>query len=79
MRNFIDESIGWLGTFLVLFAYALVSFDYLPSSTFSYQWLNLLGAFGIMHVAFRKKVYQSVTVNLVWGIIAIIAMMKILL
>ncbi|MEK6760543.1 MAG: hypothetical protein AABX93_01320 [Nanoarchaeota archaeon] len=79
MRELIDGSIGWLGTFLVLFAYILISFGYLSSSAISYQWLNLLGAFGIMYIAFKKKVYQSVTVNLVWGIIAAIAIIKILI
>ena len=79
MRKVIDESIGWFGTFVVILAYALVSLGYVSSSAFSYQILNLMGAFGLLYIAFKKNVYQSVAINLVWGAIAIIALIKILI
>lgn len=79
MREIIDETIGWYGTFVVILAYFLVSFGYVSSSAFSYQLLNLMGALGILYIVLKKKVYQSAAVNLVWGIIAVIAMVKILI
>lgn len=79
MRDFIDESIGWYGAFVTILAYALVSFGYLQSSMFSYQILNIMGTFGLLYIAFKKKIYQSVATNVVWGAIAIIALVNILI
>ncbi len=79
MRKIVDETIGWYGTFVVILAYILVSFGYVSSSAFSYQLLNLMGALGILYITIKKKVYQSASVNLIWGIIAVIAMARMLI
>jgi len=79
MREIIDEIIGWYGTFVTILAYALVSFGYLSSMAVSYQILNLIGAFGILHISLKKKVYQSTAVNIIWGIIALIAIVNLLI
>jgi hypothetical protein len=75
MRKIVDETIGWYGTFVTVLAYALLSFGFMSSSTFSYQILNLLGALGILYICVKRKIWQSATVNIVWAIIAMARML----
>ncbi len=72
------EIIGWYGVIAILLAYALNSFTVLTAKSAPYQLLNLTGAIGIVLISLRKKAYQPATLNLIWMIIAIIALFKIL-
>lgn len=71
------ELFGWYGAIAILGAYALVSFSIITADGLMYQLLNLTGALGLMAVAYYKKVYQSVLLNIVWSIIGIIAIANI--
>jgi len=75
----IDEIIGWWGAGAIVLAYALVSFDYLSVSTYLYQLLNGTGAVGIVYISFKKKAYQPGVLNIVWVIIAVIAIIRLLM
>jgi len=77
-RQIIDETIGWYGTGAIVVSYALSSFGYLPASTLLYQILNLTGALGIMYISFKKKTYQPGVLNIIWAIIAMIAIFRML-
>lgn len=77
-RKFIDETIGWYGTCAIVVSYALSSFGYLLASTFLYRFLNLTGALGIMYISFKKKTYQPGVLNIIWAIIALIAIFRLL-
>ena len=79
MKKIIDEIIGWYGTCAIVLAYALVSFGVLSSSTFLYQILNGTGALGIVYISLKKKAYQPGVLNIIWAIIASIALVKLLL
>lgn len=76
MKIFI-EVFGWYGTFAIMSAYALVSFGVLQPDSFLYQLLNGTGAVGIVAVSFYKKTYQPGVLNIVWALIALIAIMGI--
>lgn len=76
-KKIIDEIIGWYGTCAIVLAYALVSFGVLPASTFLYQILNGTGALGIVYISFKKKAYQPGVLNVIWAIIATVAIIKI--
>jgi hypothetical protein len=78
MKARLAEIIGWYGTLALLFAYALASFKFIQADGFSYQFLNLTCAIGIIVIAAYKKVYQSVVLNIFWGGVALIALMRIL-
>jgi len=71
------EVFGWYGTFAIMSAYALVSFGVLQPDSFLYQLLNGTGAVGIVAVSFYKKTYQPGVLNIVWALIALIAIMGI--
>lgn len=70
------EILGWIGTFLVLGAYFLVSFGWLDGESLIFQLMNIFGSLGLLAIAFSKKVYQSVVVNIVWILIGLVAMAK---
>lgn len=76
--NKLTELIEWLGVVLILLAYAAISFEILLPQNIFYQLMNLLGALGIMYGAYKKKDYQPVVLNLVWFLIALIAIINII-
>jgi hypothetical protein len=78
-EKIIDEALGWYGTFAILLAYALVSLGIISSQTFIYQILNGTGALGIVYISFKKRAYQPGILNIIWSIIALIALIKLLL
>ena len=67
------DIVGWLGAGGVLAAYALVSTGRIAAASFSYQWLNLVGAAGLAINTFYYMAYPSAALNLVWGGIALYA------
>ena len=78
-KKIIDEMIGWYGTCAIVVSYALISFGFLLSSSFLYQALNITGALGIVYISFKKKAYQPGVLNLVWAIIALVAIFRLLI
>ncbi len=77
MKNF-PKIVGWYGVIAIVVAYALVSFGLVQSNSLWYQLLNLTGAVGIVIVSFQKKAYQPGILNIVWTLIALIAIVKII-
>lgn len=73
------EVAGWYGIAAILGAYALVSFSVIESNSFLFQALNLTGAIGVIWISYVKGVKQSVVLNVVWAIIAVIAIFKLVL
>lgn len=71
------EIAGWYGAVAILAAYGLVSFDIIAGNGLLFQLLNLTGALGIIAIAVYKKVSQSIVLNVIWGIVAIIAIVSI--
>jgi len=80
MKNSIYELFGWYGTAAILLAYALVSFGMggVRADSAIYQALNFTGAVGIAIISLKKKAYQPATLNAVWAIIGLIALLKII-
>jgi len=70
--------VGWYGVLAILGAYTLVSFGVLNPLNLWYQLLNLTGAFAIIVHSFSKKDYQPGVLNIIWMIIAIIAIGQII-
>jgi hypothetical protein len=70
-QNLIIEILGWIGVFLILSAYILVSFQYLLAGSFTYFILNVVGGSSMIVYAYYKKSYQPLLLNAVWVTIAI--------
>lgn len=78
MKNSLIEFFGWYGTFAIVLAYALVSFSLMSAHAIWFQLLNITGAVGVGCVSFYKKAYQPGVLNIIWGLIALIAIINIL-
>lgn len=77
-ENIITETIGWYGTVAIVLSYALLSFGVFGADNIFYQLLNGTGALGIVVVSIRKKTYQPAVLNIIWAVIAVIAVINIL-
>lgn len=70
---------GWYGVMAILLAYTLLSFKALTPDSLPYQLLNLTGALGIMYEAYYKKDTQPVVLNVVWAVVALVAIFRIVI
>ena len=75
-RTKITEFLGWFGVILILLAYFLVSFGFVLAESLFYPLLNLVGSFFIIMETLSKKDYQPVVLNIVWLLIAVIAIVR---
>ena len=67
----IYEIFGWLGMFLLVFSYALLSTNKIDNHSTIYHILNFIGAFGIILNAYHNKASPIVVLNIAWAFIAI--------
>jgi hypothetical protein len=70
------EILGWIGTILILLAYFLVSNKKVSGDSTVYQLMNLLGVIGVGVNVFHQRAWPAVALQVVWGIIAIFALIK---
>lgn len=78
IKQIIEETIGWYGTVAIVVAFAMVSFEILAPTSLIYQILNGTGALGIVYISFKKKVYQPGVLNIIWAVIAAIAIIRLI-
>ncbi len=71
--------VGWYGVIATIVAYALVSALILPATSLLYQGLNFTGALGVTIETWVRRDYQPFWLNLVWALIAFVAIVNILL
>jgi cell division protein FtsW (lipid II flippase) len=76
IMEIILQSIGWVGTFLIVVAYFLVSYKKIDPGSHLYQTMNLLGAIGVGVNVFQQQAWPAVALQVIWGIIALIALIK---
>lgn len=72
---FFFDVIGWIGMVLVLIDYILLSINKIDNGKL-YQILNLVAAIFMAIGLFPKQAWFSFTLQIVWGIIAVISMIK---
>ncbi len=77
MNSVIIELVGWTGTFFVVLAYFLVSNKKIEPASKEYQLLNLFGALGISVNVWHHQAWPSFALQIVWGTIALVALVKI--
>ncbi|WP_071585714.1 CBU_0592 family membrane protein [Ochrovirga pacifica] len=63
--------VGWIGVFVFIIAYLLLSLNVLSAQKTTYHWLNVLGAACLVFNSTVTKDVPSVAVNTLWGIIAL--------
>ncbi len=76
MSPFLIDAIGWIGAALVLLAYALLSIQWMHGNSFSYQFLNVIGAVMLVINSYYLRAYPSVGVNAAWVGIALLRLLR---
>ena len=77
MDSFLFDVLGWAGAFLLLLAYALVSFRKLEADSSAYQWLNIAASVLLLVNTIYYGAYPSSFVNAAWTVIAFTAILSI--
>ena len=67
---------GWVGTIFIVGAYFLNSTKRIGSQSRVYQSMNLLGAIGVGYNVFVQHAWSALTLQVVWGVIALYTMLK---
>jgi len=75
MKLLIDI-IGWIGSVEVIAAYGLNSYQKIKSDSLLFQLLNLTGAIFLIVNTIYYSAYPSAFINIVWVIIALLAIGK---
>ena len=71
----IFDILGWIGMILVLVAYGLLSTNKVENGKL-YQMLNLIAATFMAIGLFPTKVWFSFTLQVIWALIAVVAIIK---
>ena len=77
MEIILFDSLGWIGAFLLLLAYALVSFKKVAADSLVYQGLNVVASILLAINTLYHQAYPSSFVNIVWTFIAIFAILTV--
>ncbi len=77
MEVLIFDLLGWIGAFLLLLAYALVSFKKLAADSLAYQGMNVAASVLLAINTIYHQAFPSSFVNIVWAFIAIFAILTI--
>ncbi|MEK7125016.1 MAG: hypothetical protein AAB864_01305 [Patescibacteria group bacterium] len=72
----LTQVLGWIGTFLVLLAYFLVSNKKLSPTSAVYQLMNLVGVIGVGANVFYQHAWPALALQTIWGLIAVAALVK---
>ncbi len=70
------EIIGWVGSIEILLAYGLNSYQKIKSDSLIFSLLNLTGGLLLILYTVYKEAFANTFVNLVWVLIALIAIGK---
>jgi len=65
LKTFVDIS-GWVGALLILGAYSLLSNGKIQARSALYQWMNVVGALGLIVNSGWNTAWPSVALNVVW-------------
>jgi len=66
MPNFIINALGWTGSVLYLFAYALVSLKKTDGDSILYQGINIVAGIFLVIYTLSLQAYATTGLNAVW-------------
>ncbi len=77
-RSTVAEALGWIGSIGILSSYFLLSIGLISGNSALYYVLSGIGAFGLAIVTYRHRAFQSFVVNVIFTILAIVALIRII-
>jgi hypothetical protein len=72
------DVIGWIGSFQVLLAYGLNSYQKMKSDSLTFLLLNFFGGICLILYTVYYSAFANTFINIVWVIIAVPALIKFL-
>lgn len=69
--------LGWIGSVEVLAAYGLNSYQKIKSDSILFYVLNLTGGLLLIVYSIYKEAFPNAFINIVWVIIAVVALIKV--
>ena len=75
-KNEVAEAFGWLGSFMLLGGYALLSLGIVDSTSLVYHGMSMIGGAGLAVVTYRHRAFQSVMVNVFFTLLAIMTIVR---
>lgn len=76
--SIVIEILGWVGSVEILLAYGLNSYQKIRSDSAWFYLLNLTGGILLIAYSVYKAAWANMFVNVVWVLIALIAVVKLL-
>lgn len=76
MLELLIEALGWVGSVLIVGAYAMNIRGKLQSDQPAYIWMNMIGGVFFVINTIYHGAYPSAAVNVIWVLIAIHAVWK---
>jgi len=73
----LTQILGWVGTFLFLLAYYLISNRKMEATGRTYQLMNLFGAICMGISVLYQRAWPAVGLEIIWALIAVMALCKI--
>ena len=70
------DLVGWIGSVLVIVAYALNIYKKLDSGSLPYYFMNIVGSSCLIVNTVYHHAFPSTAVNIIWILIAIIALIR---
>lgn len=70
------DALGWTGTSVVLLAHFLANAEQVSDAGLVYHGLNFTGSVLLGYLCVRRRVWQSVWLNAVWGAVAAVAIAR---
>ena len=75
--EFMVEAAGWIGAFLILLAYLLLSMGKVTGQSPLYQGMNIVGAAGFIINGWWHGAIPSAVLNVIWMMIGGVALWRI--
>lgn len=75
-KSKLAEGFGWLASIVMLTGYGLLSFGIISGESAMYHGMFLIGSIGLAVITYRHRAYQSFTVNIFFGLLALVALVR---
>ena len=77
-KSQLAEAYGWFGSVLILVAYALLSLGIIDSESPAYHAMFFIGSTGLALITYRHRAFQSFMVNVIFTVLALVALIRLL-
>lgn len=71
------DMIGWIGSAMIVGAYAFNTYGKIRSDSHIYHWLNIIGSICLVINTYYHNAIPSTVVNAIWIVIALLGLLRI--